>query len=93
MWACVDTAFKQAVFQLNLILKSLIDMAVCHVNVFANYNLYPLEEKSRNSSFLLGMPDQAKEFPTLKRFVVDSQSRTNMYLKKINKNLNVMYHL
>lgn len=39
------------------------------------------------------MPDQAKEFPTLKRFVVDAQSRTNMYLKKINKNLKVIYHL
>lgn len=36
--------------------------------------------------FLLGMPDQTKEFLTLKRFVVDARSRANVYLKKINKN-------
>lgn len=89
----VGTGFKQAVFKSNFILKSLIDITVCHVTI-ANYNLYPLEEKSRNSlGFLLGMPDQAKEFSTLKRFVVDARNRTNVYLKKINKNLNIMYHL
>jgi len=70
------------------------DIAVGHVTVFSNYNLYPSEEKSRKSlGFLLGIPAQAKEFPTLKRFVVDSRSRTNVHLNKIIKNLNVMYHL